>query len=120
MIFLLFVIFLFLFWISLLCRNIQVVDITTATTVSEDLSTAILSVDVDFTVEAGEEGSVQCVLTLLDSLGTETVAEDFSCKGQLEIQKPQLWWPYLMSETPGLNKESFFLSPCQPWHSAYC
>ncbi len=80
-------------------------DITTATTVSEDLSTAILSVDVDFTVEAEEEGSVQCVLTLLDNLGTETVAEDFSCKGQLEIQKPQLWWPYLMSETPGLNKE---------------
>ncbi len=83
------------------CRDIQVVDITTATTLAEDLSTALLKVDVDVEVPAGQEDTVQCVLSLLDSLGTATIAESFSCNGQLEVSQPQLWWPYLMSETPG-------------------
>lgn len=82
-------------------RNIQIVDITTATTLAEDLSTAVLAVDVAFTVEAGEEAGVQCVLSLLDNLGAETVGEAFSCNSQIEVKQPQLWWPYLMSETPG-------------------
>ena len=83
------------------CRDIQIVDITTATAIAEDLSTATFSVDVVFAVEAGEEANVQCVVTLLESLGTETVAEAFACNSQLEVSRPQLWWPYLMSETPG-------------------
>ena len=78
-------------------------DITTSTTLTEDLSTATLSVDVAFQVEAGQEDSVQCILSLLDSLGTETVAEAFNCNSQLEVKQPQLWWPYLMSETPGIS-----------------
>jgi len=83
------------------------VDITTATTLAEDLSTATFSVDVAFAVEAGEEANVQCVLSLLDSLGRQTVAEAFTCSSHLEVSQPHLWWPYLMSETPGKWKSIF-------------
>jgi hypothetical protein len=86
-------------------RDIQIVDITTSTSLAEDLSTALLSVAVDFSVEAGEEDNVQCVVSLLDSLGEDTVAEAFNCNTQIEIQQPQLWWPYLMSETPGKKRK---------------
>lgn len=31
----------------------------------------------------------------------QVVGEGYTCSGHLEVEKPRLWWPHLMSDTPG-------------------
>ena len=31
----------------------------------------------------------------------QVVGEGHSCSGHIEVEKPRLWWPHLMSDTPG-------------------
>ena len=40
----------------------------------------------------------------LDKYGSVEVGELHGCKGKLEVKNPNLWWPYLMSETPGSQR----------------
>ncbi|XP_023331589.1 beta-glucuronidase [Eurytemora carolleeae] len=83
-------------------RDLYVSDITTSTLVSSDHLLATLTVDVEFTLAAGskQQDGVQCDIKLLDKSGV-VVGDLHSCQGDIKIKNPALWWPYLMSETPG-------------------
>jgi len=79
-------------------KRIQIKDVTTSTTVSEDMS-ATFNFAVKYDISNKDEEDVQCIVTLYD-VATK-VGEVFSCAGNMQLTSPQLWWPYLMSETPG-------------------
>jgi len=79
-------------------KRVQIMDVTTSTTVSEDMS-ATLNFAVKYHINDKDEEDVQCVVTLYDV--STKVGEVFSCAGNMKLTSPHLWWPYLMSETPG-------------------
>jgi len=77
-------------------------DITTSCLVAEDLSTASLQYSVEVELGVGGRATaegLQCTVQLVD--GDQVVGEGYTCSGHLEVEKPRLWWPHLMSDTPG-------------------
>lgn len=79
-------------------KAIHIKDVTTSTKVAEDLS-ATFYFDVNYFISKKDKEDIQCVVQLLD--GPRKIDESFSCVDNRTIASPKLWWPYLMSETPG-------------------
>ncbi|KAL3284925.1 hypothetical protein HHI36_019057 [Cryptolaemus montrouzieri] len=76
------------------------IDDITVTTESANNDTAVLNYTVVYI--NNDMNNVSCRVQLLDKVG-ETVATG-SCdkgSGQLLVENPKLWWPYLMHERPG-------------------
>ena len=74
-------------------------DIAVATEVTEDLALATLRVEVE------HEGPVEFCLVCLRGHGLDLCLEGGACQGALQVEEPGLWWPYLMSPTPGTMYE---------------
>ena len=53
--------------------------------------------DVDYYLANQQKQNVQCNIQLLDGSEDAVVEEVFSCKGEMNLKTPKLWWPYLMS-----------------------
>jgi len=79
-------------------KGIHIKDVTTETKVGEDLS-AKFEFKVDYAINDKDKEDIQCIIQLLD--GSTKVDESFSCTDIRSLKAPKLWWPYLMSETPG-------------------
>lgn len=84
-------------------QQMYVKDITVVTAVSQDTKEASVQFAVDYHTEDGDNGNIQCVVELIDkkSEAVETLNLSGTCSGILTVKQPELWWPYLMSETPG-------------------
>jgi len=80
-------------------RDVYISDITVTSRVSDDLASAVVSVDLDVADQQPDQ-HVQCVLSLLDKSGS-MVGESHQCHGEIRVNSPKLWWPYLMSKDPG-------------------
>jgi len=81
-------------------KDLFINDITTNTAVHEDLS-ATFNFQVKYFLKNQKKENIQCNIQLLDGPEEEVVDEAFSCSGNIDLQSPKLWWPYLMSENPG-------------------
>ena len=77
-------------------KEAHISDISFNSDVSEDLKMATISFNVSF------EGPVEFCLVCLKGRGPDLCLEGGLCQGTLEVQEPNLWWPYLMSESPGV------------------
>ena len=71
-------------------------DIWFNTEVAEDLTTATVSFRLSY------QGPVEFCLVCLKGSGPDLCLEGGLCEGSLEVLKPNLWWPFLMSVTPGV------------------
>ncbi len=83
--------------------RIHITDITVMTQeVSENLDKAIIQYDVSYFLSESElhRKETFCYVELLDKSGSK-VSDSNMCKGQLHVDKPNLWWPYLMHSDPG-------------------
>lgn len=78
-------------------------DITVVTEkidVENDTQIALLGYEVVYVTELAE--NISCIFTLRDTTGKVIAREDNEqLKGQIKIENPNLWWPYLMHESPG-------------------
>ena len=77
-------------------KEAHISDISFNSEVSEDLKMATISFNVSY------EGPVEFCLVCLKGRGPDLCLEGGLCQGSLEVQEPNLWWPYLMSESPGV------------------
>ena len=77
-------------------KEAHISDISFNSEVSEDLKMATISFNVSF------EGPAEFCLVCLKGRGPDLCLEGGLCQGTLEAQEPNLWWPYLMSESPGV------------------
>ena len=77
-------------------KEAHISDISFNSEVSEDLKMATISFNVSY------EGPVEFCLVCLKGRGPDLCLEGGLCQGTLEVQEPNLWWPYLMSESPGV------------------
>ena len=77
-------------------KEAHISDISFNSEVSEDLKMATISFNVSY------EGPAEFCLVCLKGRGPDLCLEGGLCQGSLEVQEPNLWWPYLMSESPGV------------------
>ena len=77
-------------------KEAHISDISFNSEVSEDLKMATISFNVSY------EGPAEFCLVCLKGRGPDLCLEGGLCQGTLEVQDPNLWWPYLMSESPGV------------------
>ena len=66
---------------------------------AKDLSEVEVDFDVDYYSNTGFK-EARCEVTLLDGASNVSAASS-QCRGKFRIPRPNLWWPYLMSENPG-------------------
>ena len=65
------------------------------TKVSEDGYTGLISYEV-----VVANGNTSCMVELLDA-NDSMVAQLLDCSGDISVDDPHLWWPYLMHPDPG-------------------
>lgn len=82
-------------------KTLYVADVTTSSNVADNLDTATLNFEVAYIQLASNRTKNQCVVELLDGGSVVATGSRDQCKGRLVVPKPNLWWPYLMSESPG-------------------
>merc|ERR1719234_1051929 len=71
-------------------------DIWFNTEVADDRPNATVSFRVSY------EGPVEFCLVCLKGSGPDLCLEGGLCEGSLDVLEPDLWWPFLMSATPGV------------------
>ena len=77
-------------------------DITIVTTnVAKDYSQATLSYHIEYVASENLNDDPICFLELQDKKTGNKVVSETGCSGSLTINKPKLWWPYLMNEDYG-------------------
>lgn len=77
-------------------KPVSVKDVTVQTTVTSDLTQATVNFDV---ITEFNGDSPSCNVDLFDNNGTLVVGS-VGCSGTLNVDSPNLWWPYLMNENP--------------------